>query len=142
MSQEIKLKEEWQSEFEPSTYRVPIRWTQVRYKLNEKGVIEFHKGKRKICLGFCMATNHLMRMQPTENMLGTMLVLIMQDTLVLTKDGKPPYMCEEGQCCLNIDCPLNHTTPESFAAGIGVSEKIVKGWNWEAVTSYRKLRWE
>lgn len=141
MSEEIKLKKEWQSEFQPSTYRVPIRWTQVRYKLNEKDIIEFHKGKRKILLAFCMLTNHLMRMQPTESLSGSLLALIMQDTFVLAKNGAP-YMCEEGRYCLNVDCPINHTTPESFAAGIGVSEKIVKGWNWEAVTSYRKLRWE
>jgi len=136
--QELTLKEEWREKHFLRTlvegqqlYRVPINWVQERFTL-KKGVMHFRKGRRKIYLAFCMATKHLINME-----WNVLLPLMMHETHVITKNGEPVH-CEEGRRCLNIDCPLNRTTKESFASETGISKEM----NWEAVTSYRKLEWE
>ena len=146
----ISLKEEWRDKEidellkkrkTTQTYRVPINWSLASYKLDkEKGVLRFGQGKRKMFLGFCMATEHLIKMEPSDG-LGIMSALLIRDTYVETKNGKP-VSCEEERRCLNVDCPVNHTTKESFVLLSGISEKTAKKMSWEAITSYRKIKWK
>lgn len=145
----IILNEEWQersifqlpSERKTSNkYKVPINWILVPYKLNrEKGVLEFGKGKEKMFLGFCMATEHLIKMQP-DTTTGFMTAVLVKDTYVEAENGKL-VACEEQRRCLNIECPVNQTIKETFAQGTGLG-KNVKGWNWDAISSYRKITWD
>lgn len=143
----VTLKEEWRDEVldtlypQKKSYRVPIDWILVPFKMaRKKGVMRFGQGKRKIFLGFCMATERLIKIQPIDS-LGLMAALLIRDTFVETENGKPEG-CEEERRCLNIDCPINRTTKESFVSSIGIDEKTAKRMKWEAATSYRKITWE
>ena len=136
------LKDEWYSthpfQKEPH-YLVPIRWVLERFKL-EKGMMRLRKGRRKLWLGFCLATNHLCKIQFPDGV-GTLTVLVVQNAIIKTKDGKA-ISCEESKRCLNIDCVLNHTTKESFVSANAISEETAKKMDWTSATSYRKLRWK
>lgn len=146
----FNLKEEWrQKELEEvlleekgsQTYLVPINWILTPYRLDRtKGVLVFGKGRHKMFLGFCMATEQLIKMM-SANGLGTLTVLLVKDTYVTSKEGKA-ISCEEERRCLNIDCPINRTTKESFKLSMGMSEKSAKKMRWEAVTSYRNITWK
>jgi len=147
-NQSFILKEEWRDEVindlsphyrDFRLYRVPVKWVLAPYKL-ENSKLRFNRGKRKIFLGFCMATEHLIKIQPQDPWGSTAAILI-RDVHVGTENGKPTE-CEEGRRCLNIDCPINHTTKQSFALLTGIDEKTANKVSWEAVTSYRKLTWE
>ena len=87
-----------------------------------------------------MATEHLTKIQPADPWGFTAAVLI-RDAYVRIENGKPTE-CEEGRRCLNVDCPLNHTTKESFLILTGIDEKAANKMSWETVISYRKLTWK
>lgn len=147
-NQSFILKEEWRDEViddlssrnrDFRLYRVPVKWILTSYKL-ENSKLRFGRGKRKIFLGFCMATEHLIKIRP-QGPWGVMAAILIRDVHVGTENGKPTE-CEEGRRCLNIDCLINHTTKESFMLLTGVDEKIANKMSWEVVTSYRELTWE
>jgi hypothetical protein len=112
------LKEEWCDEVSDDLcpryrdfwlYRVPMKWILTSYR-QEGQKLRFGQGERKAFLGFCMATEHLIKIQPADPWGFTAAVLI-RDAYVGTENGKPTE-CEEGRRCLNVYCPLNHTTKE------------------------------
>ena len=147
-SQKFVLREEWRDEVidDPSPryrdfrlYRVPVKWILTPYKL-ENHKLRFGQGKHEIFVGFCMATERLIKIQPQDSW-GVMAALLVRDVHVGTENGKPTE-CEEGRRCLNIDCPINHTTKESFVLLTGINEKTAKKMSWETLTSYRELTWE
>lgn len=134
----LNLKEEWKDDFPIhkvgiENFKVPIVWKLVPFKL-ENGVLQFGSGKRKIFLGFCLATEQLIRMEATEG-LGLLAALIVKDCFIEVKDGVPTN-CEENRRCLNIDCKLNHTTKNSYL----INPKLAI--NWVALTSYRKMKFQ
>ena len=86
-----------------------------------------------------MAKNHLINILE-DDPLGSLTALAVNNTHVRIKKGKPEA-CEETWRCLNIDCQLNKTTKESYAAANGISKKEMKKMNWSAITSLRHLRW-
>jgi hypothetical protein len=142
------LKEEWRDEViddlcpryrDFRLYRVPVKWIPTSYK-QEDQKLRFGQGERKAFLGFCMGTERLIKIQPADPWGVTAAVLI-RDVYAGTENGKPTE-CEEGRRCLNIDCPLNHTTKESFVVLTGIDEKAANKMSWETATSYRKLTWE
>ena len=135
---EFALKKEWHDDMNTHTYVVPLEWSLTPYILDKKkGVLVFGQGKRKMFLCFCMATEHLCKIEPAHG-LGVLTAFLVSNTYVEVKNGKPTS-CEEGRHCLNIDCPINRTTKESFVLMEGISERAAKTMNWEAITSYRKI---
>lgn len=142
------LKEEWRDKVVDDLspryrdfrlYRVPVKWVLTTYKL-ENQKLRFGQGKHKIFLGFCMATERLIKMQLHDPQGFTAAILI-RDVHVETENGKPTE-CEEGRRCFNIDCPINHTTKESFVTLTGIDEETAEKMSWETVTSYRRLTLE
>lgn len=117
-------------------YRVPIYWAQIRVSkrkvLGGPTLVFGTKRGHRIFFGFCMLHQKLF----TVNLVGPILVLFTSDLYI--SEGR----CEEGDRCLNLECPFNYTTKTSFLTSNGVPSKQWAKIKWENWTSLGSLTWQ
>ena len=85
------------------TTTYPVHWVQIPRK------------GRAAFLGICGY-----RRRAFTAAVDTLSVLVIR-SLILTGPPDAPTQCEEGQGCLDRDCPLNRTTATSFMAHKGMT---------------------
>jgi hypothetical protein len=107
----IKMKKLKLGELEKGLFRV--MWVIFKAKKTNKEVF------LGIC-GYCWKPAFI----------GTFLHSVIVNDLYIDEDTK---QCEEEERCLNLSCPFNKTTPETYTLSKNISEKFLK--------AFLKPRW-
>jgi hypothetical protein len=79
-------------------------------------IFKVKKTNREVVLGVCGYC-----WKPA--FIGTFLHSLIVNDLYIDEDTK---QCEEEERCLNLSCPFNKTTPETYALSKDISEKFLK----------------
>ena len=85
--------------------RYPVLWVDAKIMTNTK---------QRYYLGICGYSKRVFHLAPAKSQ-GLLIVMIVRDLYLDDELG----ICEEQRRCLDVDCPFNKTTQESFAHSIG-----------------------